>query len=796
MSSLYYLLGKDQEVENCGNKAKNIHLLKLNKISVPDGAVITYNCFEKIEQIDLASLINSIGGYPVAVRSSGNFEDLENKSFAGLYETYLDIENEADLKTSIINCFNSVHNERVKDYISEIKVNDQELTQSMNVLIQKQITPKYAGVAFSVDPLSGKEENSLIDCCNGLGEKLVSGLITPTQYIINNQNAAIVSRIEGDQNVELSNKNVEDLKNQILTIQAYFKKPQDIEWAIDSNNQLWILQSRDITNINLRKDLGIFTNADLKDGGISARVCTPFMFSAYEKCMTPSMSDYFARLKLINKEEAKNTNWIIHKYGRAYWNAGVIKDALFKIPGFNEEEFDQDLGIQNQYGDKGPKKTATNIKTILGAIPVVIGLNKEFKNCIEMIETNKKTFNKINAVFLKKIEDFPKINNTNFFSDFIYMVEDFYTKTEYDYFRTIYNNSNFQSEFNSLLAKIERKNDFSINKINLISQISDISHMEINTDLNKVKSDYICHGEDSDIYKESFNYFVSKHYHHGEAELDITVPRWGEDLSLIKSMILNHDIINPKNNKKTTLNEILIEEFKDKKISNSDLKKIKANLEKARYFLVNREKMREHSTMSYYVLRMYLLELARRMKENKLINEISDIYYYQIDELLNFCSNNTIISECTLNYRKLLYNGFSKFSAPNEFGLDTSMSLEEFFKGKIITEGNFTKLKGIPCSNGILQAKVKIAFSLEEAKDIKKDEILVTKFTDPGWTPILAKSAGVITEVGGVLSHAAVIGREFGIPAILNIPNVTKIIPKNAIITMNGNDGTILFESH
>jgi phosphohistidine swiveling domain-containing protein len=195
------------------------------------------------------------------------------------------------------------------------------------------------------------------------------------------------------------------------------------------------------------------------------------------------------------------------------------------------------------------------------------------------------------------------------------------------------------------------------------------------------------------------------------------------------------------------------------------------SLDRLRFFLSEREKMRSLSTRAYYLVRMALLEWAKR-------NKISDPFMFKASEILY----QNLPDEKILANRKNQYLGMRKLKAPNEFGGAIKQDEGSFDPGDI---------KGVGCSPGIYRGRARVILNLEDASELRTDEILVTVFTDPGWTPVLARISGVITEVGGILSHAAVIGREYKIPAILNVPHATALIQTGDLIEMDGKSGKI-----
>ncbi len=771
-----------------GKKAHNLHLLKSAGFEVPNGFVV--NLYEKNN--NFTDAIAAIGGYPVAVRSSGELEDLGGSSFAGQYETYLGVNSDEMLTECINKCFDSAKSERIKKYIQEKNINatEQELQTNMSVFVQQMVAAKYAGVMFSINPMSGREEEILVELCNGLGEKLVSGLVNPSQYVINNKDYTYEYQ-EGDEVVALTDNMINDLATKSLEIQAFFNHPQDVEFAFDQNDKLLLLQSRPVTFIKWRDDSDEFTNADLKDGGVSSKVCTPMMFSLYRNTFNDTLEVYLRKTNILTKEIT--TPWIIHRYGIAYWNSGILKRSLVKIPGFDERKFDEDLGIQKDYGKQGPAKTKMNPKSLMAAIPVLLGLNKEYKECQRMIEQTKEEYDAIDFQYKENLRHLDSWSLEELKSNFFRMYYDHFRKYENSYFRTIYNNSNCQTEFKEKAAGLKKILGYDIDVLKLFIGIGNISHIEIQKNI----FDLVTLGHDTgidDTWNDKFNRFIQKHYHHSDSELDITVPRWIESPAQQKSRILemihsdkglfdaNVSEEKQKQEFETYLKQIQKDLIDNSIFGASKFKSFKRKLDQVRYFLLNREKLREFSTRGYYLIRIYLLGLSKKMAAKGLLKEVDDIFFFDINHVLNWCSGKTELDP-DISYEKLMYQGYSNFSPPNEFGRGIKETKSE--------RNEHGCYSGIGCSPGTYEGTARVVLDLNDVGRIKNGDILITKFTDPGWTPTLATVGAVVTEVGGVLSHAAVIGREYGIPAVLNISNITNYVTDGQKIQVNGSTGEV-----
>jgi phosphohistidine swiveling domain-containing protein len=750
----------EKSLELMGPKARNLHQLKLRGFTVPPGFVLFDKCS------DLNEAISRLGGLPVAVRSSGSMEDLPNASFAGLYETMLFIRSCSELHDAIKKCFESKQSARVRDYLETKKISYKPDDLTMSVLVQKMVEAKVAGVIFTLNPTNGREEEFYIEYCQGVGERLVSGHVTPTTVTYNWPEDKILNHTINTEGTTISDVALQELCHLAARIQAFYGKPQDIEWAIGEDDKIYILQSRPVTTFTPRDDRPELTNADFKDGGVSARVCTPFMYSVYREAVKNSMGYYFKKIHLIPNDE--KIQWIHYHYGRVYWNAEAVKEGLKKIPGFREDTFDRDLGLQKEYGEGGPYVTPLTVSTLVGAIPILIGLHREFDDCRTMIRLFRGQF-EIQDTHLKSVLPLLKHMTDAEFNHWMLSVILFQNDTEKKYFRTIYNNSNFQSEYKSYLKKLVSYEEG--DEIDLMGELHGVAHLDVQAGLGLLKKAADLHGHHSQVYKNEREIFLKFHYHHGPAELDLTVPRWGENTEWVDDLTKNF-LPQTKargGNFNKTLSRI------QSRLSFIKKKKFLKFTKESREYLRLREEMRSYSTRAYYLLRRAILEFARRQKMDEM-----DAFMLDVHEI----KRKIIRPESLLpdtNRRRLYYDGYRGFTPPNDFG-GTLTTL------KVVSSGG---LKGLGCSPGELIGRARVILDIHATGDLTKEDILVTLFTDPGWTPVLARVGGVVTEVGGLLSHAAVIGREYGIPAILNLIDATKIIKDGDLIRINGKTGEV-----
>ena len=781
-----------------GRKAAPLHELIRQGCPVPPGFVVpphleTDALFER----QCESAVTALGGFPVAARSSGHLEDLPGASFAGQYVTRLEIHDIGALVQAIGACRESARSPQVTAYLRRNGLDDSRA--HVSVLVQVMVDAAVAGVAFSVHPTSGREDHALIECCNGLGEKLVSGQTAPTRYVVRLDDASVVERQPGDEDVSLDQRTLQELRAHLLELQAFFGAPQDIEWAIDRRGTLWILQSRPITRIQWRSDIEEFTTADFREGGVSARVCTPLMYSLYRNAVQDSMQRYFVAIKLLSKD-APQQSWIDMFYGRPYWSVSAVKKALLRVPGFDEEVFDKDLGIQKKYGLAGPATTPTNIRTVLPAIPVAIALERNYRQHLRLTDGYGSRFGPREAELLKAADSFDTMSDASFFALFEQVLA-LHLETECDYFTTIYNNANFQSDLKKLLKRIADATGEPVSAIDLMSGLQDVSHMAMQRGFVQLVKVAKQKGFESPDWQPALDEFIAKNYFHGDAELDISVARWGEKPARIQQIV--EDIvrsgIDPKDPDESAVAQFAQFSAAEGRIMAALRRRFwtrvrlarsfRKQLRRARQYLSRREEMREYSTRAYHVVRRFALEAGRRLHRIGYLVDADDVFMLHTEEIVASARANddpARVRELT-RFRRLMYRGYRGLEPPGELGRGVTQRTPATGSDA----ADLVVLKGIGCSAGVITGRVRVVLGLEQADTLNPAEILVTRFTDPGWTPVLGLVAGIVTEVGGLLSHAAVIGREYGIPAVLNVPGATQILKTGQRVEIDGTEGTV-----
>jgi pyruvate,water dikinase len=749
---------------------------------------------------------DKLSGRLVAVRSSGTSEDLADASFAGQYETYLNVDAEG-LEVAVKRCFASAWQPRVLRYARERGLELDSI--EMAVAVQQMVPAEVSGVLFTVNPLNGRERESVVEAVWGLGEPLVSGLVEADRFVVDpqtqevrerhlsEQSFKLVGDSEGNRRVELDADQGYCLDDERLAevvelgaaIQEHYGRPMDVEWAV-CEGKVHALQARPITQITFTPQAGEWTTADFRDGGVSSAVCSPLMWSLYRLAVEDSMPRYFRDLKLISKNY--EGGWYDVFFARPYWGMGEVKRALECIPGYDEDGFHADMGIPPDPENPG-KKTPMTLRGILRALPVLFALKKSYREVLQHNERFAQSFDERKTPFDLAPSSLVELEDAEFHQLYARLIGDFYLESEASYFTTIYNTGNAKIDLKPVLDKVSSKLDKPADELVLVAGLSDLSHMRPLREMHQLAGRFSESGQELD--EATVREFAERWSHHSRRELDIRVPRWVDDLDYVRQMLQGaidnfRPVMDPDLLEASQRERYLAERERIAAGLGPMLRrKFERQLDLVRTYAWWREEMRDYSTKTYELVRRWSVEAGRRLLASGSLRSEEDIWYLEWRQIVDALSGALDAGEVAelVKMQRRTVRSFRNFENPNEIGVGYGQTAST----AVSADGS---LAGTGCSAGCITARARVVHSLEEAQDIRDGEILVTHFTDPGWTPLFARLAGVVTETGGILSHAAVISREYGFPAVLAVKDATKQIPDGATITVDGSRGVIAIE--
>lgn len=703
-----------------------------------------------------------------AVRSSSNVEDGNSDSFAGQFDTYLNV-SPNDLNAKIIECFKSLYNENVLDYICNKNINIKDI--KMNVIIQEMVQSEYSGIIFTANP-QGILNESVIVVGRGLGEKVVSDKINTTSYYYNLNDDLYYFEGENDY---LEKEIIEKLINISQKIANVLEKYLDIEFGI-VDKTIYILQARCITTIKDDNPL-ILDNSNIVES--YPGVCLPLTISFVNLIYSGIFENVSKRI-LKNKKELSKIkkvfrNMVGSANGRMYYKISnwytIIKYLPFSkkiIPIWQEM-----LGVSNK------SYNTENVKTsILNKITTYNSFFYELLNV-------QKNMKKLNEKFLKINKHFYEVFDCHLNENEILKLYDEVEKELLSCWDITLINDMYAFIYTGILkSRLKKKYKNYEEKANeYISGITNIESMKPIREIIKIA--YEKDAMSSDEYNQRCKKYIEKYGDRNLEELKLESLTFRTTPELLENKIQEYrsdlekleKIYNDMNSNNITKD--IHEDF----ITSLIIKKCTAGIK-------NREISRLNRTRIFGIVRTIVIRLGEIYKKQGIISEKEDIFYLNFEEIKILTTNKKDMTDI-INRRKEDYKLFECLPAytriifmNNEFDKHhATIKTNKFYT----TEEN---LRGIPCSNGKVKGEVLVITNVNEAKDVK-NKILVTKMTDPGWVFLLATAKGIITEKGSLLSHTAIISRELKIPSIVGVNNLLNTIKNGDIVEMDGTTGII-----
>ena len=753
-----------------------------------------------------------------AVRSSATAEDLPSASFAGQQDTYLNVIGKEEILKHISKCWASLFTERAVIYRIQNGFDHRKV--QIAVIVQKMVFPEVAGILFTADPVNGNRKTISIDASFGLGEALVSGLVNADNYKVNNgriaerkisaKKLAIYALKDGgtkEEKIELASQNKQALTDeQILelnqigrTIEEHFGTPQDIEWCL-VNDTFYIVQSRPITTlfpVPQANDTENHVYVSVGHQQMMTDPMKPLGLSFYLLMTQATMAIAGGRLfvditgHLSSRASRKN---IIEVLGKS---DPLIKDALMTID-------ERDDFIKLSMEDQVPGHSTSNrIMTwkytgqFENEPEVASDLIRNIQVAFEELKQNIKAksgdglldFISNHIQLLKKEMYIPKsidvimvgMHASSWINE--KMFEWLGEKNVADALSQSVSN-NITSEMGLELLDVADVIRPYPNVVEYLQNTSEQNFLDTLSDFNG--------GKES---REAINTFLNKYGMRGAGEIDITRPRWREKPLTLIPAILNN-IRNFKSGESKRKFEQGLEEAmqKEKEIlerlrqlpdGEEKVWETKRMIKQMRNLIAYREYPKYDMVNRFYVYKQALKKEAEKLLQAKIIDNIEDIYYLTFEELREVVLTHKL-DYGIINKRKEDYKLSEKLNPPRVITSDGEIIFGKYKHEDLPEEA----IAGLAVSSGTIEGRARVILSMADA-NIEEGDILVTTFTDPSWTPLFVSIKGLVTEVGGLMTHGAVIAREYGLPAVVGVENATKLIKDGQRIRVNGTEGYV-----
>jgi rifampicin phosphotransferase len=740
--------------------------------------------------------VTDLGGQTAfAVRSSATAEDLPTASFAGQQDTYLNVVGLASVLRDVSRCWASLFTERAVTY--RLRNGFDHRKVHMAVVVQRMVFPQAAGVLFTADPVTSNRKVVSIEATFGLGEALVAGLVNPDVYTV--RDGEVVAKAVAGEEPALTDGQLAGLARLGRRIEAHFGQPQDIEWCL-ADDEFQIVQSRPITTlfpipapipIPATGDQGNHVYVSVGHQQMMTDAMKPLGLSVWKLTSRAPMTDAGGRLfvdvtKMLGSPAGRTG--LVQSMRR---HDPLMGDALQTI--VDRGDFVPTLP------DDGPGGTpADSAPAPIETDPAIVA---------ELIERSEASI----AALQRDIRGKSGSALLDFIlADLQELRRILFDPRSHQVFMTAMQASwslnehleTWLGEKNAVDTLTQSVPDNITSEMGLaLLDVADVirphpqvvaflRHVEDENFLDELRA--LPGGREA---RDAIQAFLDKYGMRCVGEIDITKPRWSERPSTLVPMILG----NVKNfepgagqrrfeqgrQQAREKEQQLLTRLRALPDGEQKADEAKRMIDQVRTFIGYREYPKYGMVSRYFVYKRALLKDAERLVQAGVLPEKEDIFYLTFPELHDVVRTNHV-DEQLIRQRQDAFRSYQALTPPRVMTSDG-----EVFNG---TYGRVDvpagALTGLPVSAGTVEGRARVILDMAEA-DLEAGDILVTAYTDPSWTPAFVAIKGLVTEVGGLMTHGAVIAREYGLPAVVGVQHATRLIRDGQRIRVHGTDGYV-----
>lgn len=753
-------LNQKASQEDIGNKAQNlITLMQIRKINVPRTWVLPWDWHQRYidqeESIrdDLFDLLQSNleMSKTYAVRSSSSFEDTSFHSFAGLFNSILNVKGLQKLVDAVIEVWDSACTENVQHYLEALSISLDNL--KMAVIIQEMVQPVYSGVLFSNNPMTGIHE-IVIEAVPGEGTALVQDGVTPDRWI--SRSGVWVAKPDEPQ---MPNDVAKKILNNSKKIMIKTKNPIDLEWVWNGGDVYWV-QMREITTL---RDLKVYSNKLSKD--MMPGMIHPLIWSInvplINKIWLEILEEFVGDLPIEAEDLAKSF------FYRSYFNMSAIGQVFTRV-GFPSEGLEMMMGVVPKSEGTPAFKPSIKMLPLLPRLFRFIldkwhfeqkiknqfpGLKKEFEKFTPYPDSNsslEQQISEINALY-------DAVQGIVYFNVLTPILATMYVRVlerqlrkvnidllEFDLLENFSEGDQYQP--NIALAKLNRK----------FTQLIEEKKSKYQLDNVEISLSVI-HGTE---FEDDFNQFLENFGYISDNSNNFMAAPWRENPEMVLQMIYDYQEVDRVGRERIRFDDLPVKGIQ-KMIT-------RMFYHRARKFTLYRDEVSKVYMYGYGLFRPYFLRLADGLVNKGWVDSREDIFYLQWSEIQQLVKdgNGTLIDE-KIQTRKREMAEYQDVLLPEVIYGDNPPPLFSDFKEKI---------QGIPTSQGYFTGRVKIISGRSDFNKVESEDIIVIPYSDVGWTPLFARAGAVIAESGGLLSHSSIIAREYQIPAVVSVAGCMNLL--------------------
>jgi pyruvate,water dikinase len=768
--------------------------------------------------------LRELGDVPLAVRSSAAAEDSATHSFAGQHETILGVRGLSSCSDAVRRCWASAWSDRAVAYREQAGL--PVAAADMAVVLQRLVPAVWAGVLFTVDPSTGRRDRLVCEAVRGLGEVLVSGRVSPWRWVLDRETLAVTERATPTRDVVLvsSGQPVEEtalppaamldddmvtrVARAALAVEEATGVPQDIEWAV-AEGEFHVLQARPVTTSRDARPLVVWSNTNL--GELLPEVATPMTFSVARRFIDELLGAFVGKLGL----DMRTLPIVGLVAGRLYLNMNAVAALFRRMPGMGRRSYadyfggdqaalrqamsklrDEDL----PQTDVSPWRVLAHVPGFLlwigrcllsGPPPWLADFNRELG---ELAPRDPRDLT--DEEIPDRIEKLMSFMSAPGRSDgmahalvatgsgqwLVTACRTWLDDTDGSMANRLLSGvGGLDSAEAGLalwrLADLAREHKV----VDLVAGAHDFAAMEVT----------LAQTQNGRAYAALWKEFLARHGHHARGEMDVAIPRWRDQpdhlLSMVRGYLDAPAVTNPVALHQQRAGErARLEAACRRKLGPIRRRVFNGLLSRAQRGVASRESAKSEFVRRAACVRAILLDAGRRLAERGHLRRADDVFYLSLAELPAALRGEMSDLGSLTTTRRADTERFRGFNPP------------------AVIEGDFDPrrqvppapldaqvLRGLSVSPGFVEGRARVILAADTGERVLAGEILVAPFTDPGWTPYFLTAGGIVMDMGGMLSHGAVVAREYGIPAVVNVGPATRCIRTGQLVRVDAFRGEV-----
>jgi phosphohistidine swiveling domain-containing protein len=757
-----------------GNKAANLAFLRRNKLLVPDTICISWRAFERAQgdpattlqllRQELAARIDSSSLY--AVRSSADLEDGGSHSFAGQFATVLDVRGLAEIMEAIKTVWDSAGSPAVQSYLERNGKGGTRIR--MGVIIQPMVPALFSGVSFSRNPITGAAE-VVVEAVEGRGDRLAQAGVTPERWI--GKWGGWRYRPTGS-NIPI--EVMSEVVSGTIRIARMCGKPVDLEWVFDGRQLVWV-QLRGVTGTTR---VNIYSNRMARE--MLPGLVLPLIWSVN----IPLVNGAWVRIlqELIGKMDIRPEDLARRFYARAYFNMGAI-GRIFERIGMPWDSLELLMGIDVEGGTRPPfRMPLQGLKHLPRLVKFVVGKWRFERTATAFLREMPLRYAPVAEQCFRDVEP----------QQALACIDTLFTLNSQTAYCNIIIPLLFQVHHKALQARLAR-GGIAIEQCDLTSQYPELADLSPGTHLERLHDLFmglpseaqeeirrrpfanLRNVDGAAVFLSAVESFMTRFGHLSDIGTDFSSTPWRENPDLVLRMVLDYAPPARSSAMQRPRFDELPSEISGRRIT-------RMLYRRTRKYQLYREQIGTLFSYGYGLFRPLFLTLGKHLEQRGILVHASDIFYLTRTEVEAAVTTGGDHAA----YRARVAARWREMEDMRTVDVPAVIYGDE--QPPLVAGSKV--LCGVPTARGCHCGPARVVRGLEDLPRVRDGDVLVVPFADVSWTPLFARAGAVVSESGGMLSHASIIAREYGIPAVVSVQGACSMAD-GTMVSVDAFQGTV-----